>query len=518
MWTYFVNMQNIKLSICIPTFNRAKYLKETIESIVCQEVFKHTNEVELVISDNCSTDETQLVINSFLTKYPEKIKYFRNNENIEDKNFEVAIYRGSGQFLKLHNDNLLVKDGALQEFIRFINATVEEKPVLFFTNGSKTKGNPVEICNGLNEFVNVASYSVTWIGGFGIWRSDLSLVPSFSRFSKLKLIQTDVLFRLIALGKRAIVFCNPYFISLNTGRKGGYNIAEVFGRNYLMLLKIYLDSGSLENSTFNVEKKKVLLEHIVPYYFSDDHDFIKSGFINNLSDYFDEPYFQELIEGIISSKAKAVENNSEAQSAFWEKVKAIWRAENLHNETWIQEINGVFNLGQIKIGRRTYGGININAFGDNNERLVIGNFVSIADRVTFLLGGEHPYTGFSTFPFRVKYFDQKFESTTKGPIVIGDDVWLGYNSMILSGVTIGQGAVVAAGSVVTKNVEPYSIVGGNPARVIKYRFDDVVIEKLKRINFSLLSDENIFLCRDILYDSLTPDNVDEKIEKIFKLN
>ena len=74
----------------------------------------------------------------------------------------------------------------------------------------------------------------------------------------------------------------------------------------------------------------------------------------------------------------------------------------------------------------------------------------------------------------------------KGDIVINDDVWIGYNALIMSGVEIGQGAVIAAGAVVTKNIPPYAIAGGVPARVLKYRFDEKTIQMMLRIDYSRL--------------------------------
>jgi acetyltransferase-like isoleucine patch superfamily enzyme len=155
----------------------------------------------------------------------------------------------------------------------------------------------------------------------------------------------------------------------------------------------------------------------------------------------------------------------------------------------------------------------LHGFGNQEESLAIGSFVSIAENVNFLLGGNHPYSGFSTFPFKAKYFST-LEATTKGGIVVGDDVWIGYSSTILSGVTIGQGAVIAAGSMVTRDVAPYSIVGGNPAKLIKYRFDKEVIDKLSAFDFSQLSDEIILGNKDKLYASLTPENVDKILSQL----
>lgn len=97
---------------------------------------------------------------------------------------------------------------------------------------------------------------------------------------------------------------------------------------------------------------------------------------------------------------------------------------------------------------------------------------------------------------------------SKDNITVGDDVWIGYRSTILSGVQIGQGAIVAAGSVVTKDVPPYAIVGGVPAKVIKYRFPQEVIDKLVKADYSRLTSEKISKNLNEMYLPLTADNVD----------
>ena len=127
------------------------------------------------------------------------------------------------------------------------------------------------------------------------------------------------------------------------------------------------------------------------------------------------------------------------------------------------------------------------AFGrETGDRGVsVGRYSSISGGTRILLGGHHHPEWVSTYPFRIKfglsgaYHDgQPF---TKGRVIIGSDVWIGYDVIVLSGVHIGHGAVVATGSVVTKDVPPYTMIGGNPARPIRKRFDDDTITALLRI-------------------------------------
>lgn len=124
------------------------------------------------------------------------------------------------------------------------------------------------------------------------------------------------------------------------------------------------------------------------------------------------------------------------------------------------------------------------------DKLVVGKFCALARGVRFIMNGaNHQISGFSTYPFYI--FGNGWEAVTpqpsdlpyKGDTVIGSDVWLGYEVMVMPGVKIGDGAIVAARSVVTKDVPPYAVVGGNPARVVKQRFPDEVVAELLAIRW-----------------------------------
>jgi len=130
------------------------------------------------------------------------------------------------------------------------------------------------------------------------------------------------------------------------------------------------------------------------------------------------------------------------------------------------------------IGEYTYGKPDVYDWGGS---LKIGKFCSIAPNVSILLGGNHNMAAVSTYPFWSRYPKIASNNAThlqKSGVEIGSDVWIGFGVTIISGVKIGHGAVLAAGSVVTKDVEPYAVVGGNPAKTIKNRFDVDVIAQL----------------------------------------
>ncbi len=138
---------------------------------------------------------------------------------------------------------------------------------------------------------------------------------------------------------------------------------------------------------------------------------------------------------------------------------------------------------EYQIGKWSYGKPKVMSWGEGAV-LKVGAFCSFGADVTIFLGGEHRIDWVTTFPFNSLWKSAEHftgHPATKGDVVIGNDVWIGYRAIILSGVTIGDGAVIAAGAVVTKDVPAYGIVGGNPAKLIKKRFDDETIQRLLRI-------------------------------------
>jgi chloramphenicol O-acetyltransferase type B len=120
------------------------------------------------------------------------------------------------------------------------------------------------------------------------------------------------------------------------------------------------------------------------------------------------------------------------------------------------------------------------------DRVMIGKYCSIAGHVTIFNGGEHRHREkISTYPFTSALFDRvvREDYGSKGPVSIGNDVWIGSHAIVLSGVNIYDGAVIGAGSVVTGNVPAYGIIAGNPGRLIGYRFKPEIIQALLKIKW-----------------------------------
>ena len=151
---------------------------------------------------------------------------------------------------------------------------------------------------------------------------------------------------------------------------------------------------------------------------------------------------------------------------------------------------------RCNIGRYSYGKPEVYNWSAKNT-LSIGSFCSFAQGVEIFLGGQHRINWITTSPLyhlmvshRV-YGKPKYGDTSKGPIIIGSDVWVGYKALILSGVRIGDGAVIGARSVVSKDIPPYAIAVGSPIVIKKYRFSEEVIKELLRIQWWNWPDEKI---------------------------
>jgi len=183
------------LSICIPTYNRASLLKKTLDSIVIQKRFLDTEDVEIIISDNCSEDNTGELSLQYVHMFKNKIFYYKNQSNIEDKNFGKVLSYGRGSYLKLNNDTLTHVDGSLNSIINTINQNIDQKPILFFLNGWVNL--PKEIkCRDFNSFMNAVSGYITFVGFFGVWKSYFDKFNDiyFNRRASLKLPHVDYLF------------------------------------------------------------------------------------------------------------------------------------------------------------------------------------------------------------------------------------------------------------------------------------------------------------------------------------
>lgn len=202
----------------------------------------------------------------------------------------------------------------------------------------------------------------------------------------------------------------------------------------------------------------------------------------------------------------------------------IFPIENIKTLTFIKP---TIKNPNIKVGEFSYfGDVNFEEhvtyhYDFNGDKLIIGKFCQVAAGVNFIMNGaNHKMNSVTTFPFYIfKDWNQASpalkELPLKGDTVVGNDVWIGQNVTIMPGVKIGDGAIIGANSTVASDVAPYTIVAGNPAKVIRKRFDDELIDLLEEVKWWDMSIEKIQNIIPILNDSdLT--FVKEKLKEILK--
>lgn len=175
----------------------------------------------------------------------------------------------------------------------------------------------------------------------------------------------------------------------------------------------------------------------------------------------------------------------------------------------------------VSVGKFSYGVPQISFSGEKGRRLVVGSYCSIAAGVSIYVGiqGRHTTDFLSTYPISMIFgrpSDIETSAALSGnlDVEIGNDVWIGRDALILAGVSIGDGAVIAARSVVTTDVPPYAIVGGIPAKIIRYRFDDDVINRLLKLKWWNMPESLLRKNLAIFYSS----NMTEVLARIEKLN
>ena len=268
------------LSICIPTYNRASYLEATLESLTNQAVFQNTRDVEIVISDNFSTDETPSVISAFQKKYPDKISARRQASLIEpSSNFAEVLEAGRGLLRKLHNDTLRVHNGFLEECLNLIREYQSTKPLIFFINGRHFQRNPGRLtpCRDLDAFLGRVSFYSGWIGGFSLWDEDVSAYAPVFRAAAHHFAQTEILFRAISDGREALVY-NPEFAQVGydapKGSPEGVHkphstkeaLRTVFFGEYTPLFRGAAARGQISAKVERREMLRFCLVHYVPTY------------------------------------------------------------------------------------------------------------------------------------------------------------------------------------------------------------------------------------------------------------
>lgn len=291
-----LNDNQILLSICIPTFNRARSLDLTLDSITKQSIFRDSNKIEIIVSDNCSTDETQFIVNNYQEKFPNKIIYSKNDFDYDDKNFEKVLSLGSGLFLKLNNDTLVHNSNSLFHILELINENIDNKSILFFTTGILLKESVIK-GDGLSEFINLTSHFCTWIACFGIWKSEFDKINNFNECSDMKLIQVDILFKLFNNTTNFVIDDRKLFSPIPASRKGGYDLVTIFLDNFGQLLNKQVGLKKITVRDYDIVMKRVIDDFLSfwlakAYFDRNNYFFVMSNPIFRLNKYYNFNQFK----------------------------------------------------------------------------------------------------------------------------------------------------------------------------------------------------------------------------------
>jgi acetyltransferase-like isoleucine patch superfamily enzyme len=202
-------------------------------------------------------------------------------------------------------------------------------------------------------------------------------------------------------------------------------------------------------------------------------------------------------------------------SQFWQKHRHRWHRRGIDKAHGLRRHLAYYVARHgFQIGDYSYGTPVIRSWGEG-ARLIVGHYCSIATGVEFILGGHHRPEHVTTFPMSAVFgTDPRADGPwSRGDIVIGSDVWIAAGATILSGVSIGDGAVVGARAVVTQDVPPYAVVAGNPARIIRKRFSDEIVNELLTLRWWTMRPE---LLRPLL-PLLQSERLDAFIEECRKI-
>jgi len=251
----------ILLSVCIPTFNRSALLRQTIDSIVTDPLFA-SNKVEIVVSDNASTDDTESLLENYCTNY-RNIRYSKNLINNGFMNIITVLNLARGELLKVINDYTIFNNNTLETLLLLVESNIETKPQIFLGNGilkSKSK----RYCFSFDRFLSIISYWCTFVGGYCVWKEDFNLIK-YKAVNEM-FPHTSLLF-LLTNKKKYLIDNKILFTNQELKTKGGYNLFNVFSVQFFDMLVSIKNKGCITEITFKKIKKDMFYHFFIVWYY-----------------------------------------------------------------------------------------------------------------------------------------------------------------------------------------------------------------------------------------------------------
>ena len=437
----------ILLSICIPTYNRADFLDISLKHITEDDEFIKRDDIEIIISDNASPDNTEEVCKYYVRKFPNKIRYHRNDTNIGNSNFPLVLSMARGKFAKLHNDTVYFRKGRLKEMLRIIEEN-QDVNAIYFSNGDISNIEDYVICKNADELFSTGTHWLTWIGSFCCKTEKFKKLDEPMRFAERKLAQLDMLLRLVE-NTKCIIYNKPLMHIQSVPSKAKYSCAEIFGENYFYIIKMLIKERVLSEEIFNDSILKEELNYITPMYFNFRNLHTKefsTGYFKYLYKYYwNKPYFYFTYIKNLLLKICYIPYCFAQNGYFGKKSKQIldfylsiiWKLNNKHNEVVLKNPK---LKDFVKVGQNSKGLIDIQYSGERpTEILHIGNNVIIEDGVKFILQKED-----SEYTKQIFAKDKYILNNDKNEeIIIGDNVKICAKSIIKAGSIIKEGSIVS---------------------------------------------------------------------------
>lgn len=280
------------LSICIPTYNRCDILDQNLNKLFSNPDFDN-DIIEVVVSDNCSTDNTKEVI----AKYP-FVKYYCNESNTSFYNLTTVLSYATAKYIKLFNDTFIFKSDALGWMIRKIKLHEKEHKNLFFYPNFLHNHNTVKEINSINGFFSECSYNTTWTASIGFWKKDFDCLSDKNRYAAQHFPQLEWMYRIVNNGKPTIIYFEDLFEITIPNKKGGYNVFKTFVEDYLSIIK----SEKLSFFTYELEKYRLCRCFIYSWLQilfiknDDDYSFETKGVFKIIfNKYWYEPYLYPML-------------------------------------------------------------------------------------------------------------------------------------------------------------------------------------------------------------------------------
>lgn len=499
-------MSEILISVLVPVYNGEKFLPQLIDTLKNQ-TYKN---FEVIFVDDISTDNSAETILE-IANQDNRFKYIKRTTKGKDAGTGIEYglpYCTGNYYFYMSQDDFIDTDmfeKGVQK-IKETNADVVICNACFYEEGKEIKNfSKYPLNNDYSQELSPkeAFYlSLDWqIGGFGFRKMDIvkkvGIIPTYFNSCEYYGIC-----QLLLANK--IVFCDSmfYYRSDNseaiTRKKNPYYFVEIFMQDVMLLELLFQNDFSIEEKNKRLKWTVKRTKKWYKYYFKNSYLYTEeqcqhykkilkqcleklktlSLKSKNYTNYLRIIKYEILFENIITKVIFKLK-----------KELKIAKIKRKRKRVFLEKNNTIKSLG-CKVGRLTYCGDNV--FVPDN-RTTIGSFCSIASNINIGMF-MHPTDYMTTSPFFYTEslgWNEGQQEIYSEPVKVGNDVWIGSGVSIKGGVTIGDGAVIGAGAVVTKNVPPYAIVAGVPAKIIRYRFEEDVIKELLELKWWDLDDEII---------------------------